>query len=89
MPNVSATKKAVRATERKTKINKSRRTRVKTFSRKVESAIASNDPEQIRVFFIKFESELMRGVRKGVFKENTARRRLTRIARRIKKSGAK
>lgn len=85
MANVSSSKKAIRVIERKTEINKARRSRIKTFLRKVDDAIATGVVENARKAFVEFESELMKGVKNGILKKNTASRKLSRIAGHIRK----
>ncbi|MDR3289905.1 MAG: 30S ribosomal protein S20 [Rickettsiales bacterium] len=85
MANVKATKKAIRVIKRKTDINKNRRSRVKTFLRKVNDAISANETDNARKAFVEFESEIMKAVKNGIFKKNTAIRKLTRLAGHIRK----
>ncbi|GMO64996.1 MAG: 30S ribosomal protein S20 [Rickettsiales bacterium] len=85
MANVKATKKAIRVIKRKTEINKIRRTKVKTFFRKVHDAITAGSISDARKSFVEFESVLMKAVKNGIFKKNTASRKLTRLAGHIRK----
>ena len=59
--------------------------RIKTFLRKVNDAISSGVMEDAKKAFVEFESELMKGVQNGIYKKNSASRKLTRIAGHIKK----
>lgn len=61
-----------------------RMSRIRTFLRKVEDAIASGDKEQARSAFQAAQPELMRGANRGVIHRNTVARRLSRISARIK-----
>lgn len=61
-----------------------RMSRIRTFLRKVEDAIASGDKEQARFAFQAAQPELMRGANRGVIHRNTVARRLSRISARIK-----
>lgn len=85
MANIKSSKKAIRVIEKRTEINKSRRSRIKTFLRKVNDAISSGVMEDAKKAFVEFESELMKGVQNGIYKKNSASRKLTRIAGHIKK----
>ncbi|HSQ98052.1 MAG TPA: 30S ribosomal protein S20 [Rickettsiales bacterium] len=89
MANVSSSKKAIRVIERKTEINKARRSRIKTFLRKVNDTITTGTIEDARKAFVEFESELMKGVKNGILKKNTASRKLSRLAGHIKKMDKK
>lgn len=84
MAHTLTTKKNIRATARKTAINKSRKSRIRTFLRKVEDAINANDKEAAKKALVEFESEIMTGVSKGVYKLNTAARKVSRMAKKIK-----
>ena len=84
MAHTLTTKKNIRVTSRKTAINKSRKSRIRTFLRKVEDAIAVNDKELAKKALVEFESEIMSGVSKGVYKLNTAARKVSRMAKKIK-----
>ena len=69
MAHTLTTKKNIRVTSRKTAINKSRKSRIRTFLRAAENAIASGDRELAKNKFVEFESELMKGVSKKVYKK--------------------
>jgi small subunit ribosomal protein S20 len=77
-------KKRIRQTLRRTLRNKSRKSRIRTFVRKVEEAVASGDYEAARAAFVTAESELRRGVTKGVLHIKTAARKISRLARKVK-----
>ena len=80
---VEAAKRA-RQTERRTEVNKSRRSRVRGFIRKVEEAIASGDQTAAAEALRLAQPELARGVSKGVVHKNTAARKMSRLASRVK-----
>ena len=84
MANTVSAKKATRKMERKTAINKARRTRVRTHLRFVEEAIASGDQAAASEALRKAQSEMMRAVVKGVFHANTASRKISRLSKRVK-----
>ncbi len=85
MANTSAAKKALRSSATKNVINSARKSRIRSFIRKVDDAIKAGDEKKAREAFKALEPELMRGVTKKVFKLNTASRKLTRISAAIKK----
>lgn len=85
MANTKSAKKAIRVTERKTQINKARKSRIKTFIRKVTDAVKENNLQKAKEAFKNLEPELMRGVTKGVYKLKTASRKLRVISSLIKK----
>ena len=70
MPNTSSAKKMVRKIERRTAVNKNRRTRMRTFVRKVEEAIASGDQALAKTAFSAAEPEIMRGFQRHLAQEH-------------------
>lgn len=84
MANTPSAKKAARKIERQTAVNKARRSRIRTFVRKVEEAIASGDQTKAREALRAAEPELVRGAQKGVLHANTAARKVSRLAARVK-----
>ena len=78
----------VRKIARRTAINKNRKSRVRTFLRKVETAIASGDQSQAQTAFRAAQPEMHRAAQKGVFHRNTVDRKLSRLSRRIKAMSA-
>jgi small subunit ribosomal protein S20 len=84
MANTKSAKKAIRVSEKRTEINKSRRSRVRTFVRKVEEAIATGEKTTAEAALKAAQPELMRGAQKGIFHKNTASRRISRLAARIR-----
>lgn len=88
MANTSSAKKATRKIARKTAINKNRRSRVRTFVRKVEEALASGDKTAAETAFKAAQPELMRAASKGVMHSNTASRKVSRLAQRVKSLSA-
>lgn len=89
MANTRSAKKAARQTVRRTAVNKARRSRVRTYVRKVEDALASGDAVAAAEAFKLAEPELMRAVGKGVIHGNTASRKVSRLAVRVKALAAK
>ncbi|PZO67137.1 MAG: 30S ribosomal protein S20 [Paracoccus denitrificans] len=84
MANSPQSEKRARQTERRTEINKARRSRIRTFLRKVEEAIAGGDATVAADALKSAQPELMRGVTKGVVHKNTASRKISRLAARVK-----
>jgi small subunit ribosomal protein S20 len=84
MANTSSAKKATRKIARRAAINKNRRSRVRSFVRKVEEALAAGDKEAAAAAFQAAQPELMRAASKGVFHKNTASRKVSRLAQRLK-----
>jgi small subunit ribosomal protein S20 len=84
MANTASAKKAARKIERRTEINKVRRSRVRSYVRKVEEAIASGNKEAAQTALVAAQPELMRAATKGILHENTASRKVSRLARRVK-----
>jgi len=87
MANTPSAKKAARKIERRTAVNKDRRSRVRTFLRKVEEAILTGDKEAAQQAFKAAEPELMRAASKGVYHKNTASRKISRLSNRVKAVG--
>lgn len=88
MANTPGAKKAVRKIARRTEVNKARRSRVRTFVRKFEEAVAAGDAELAKAAFVEAQSELMRAVTKGVVHKNTGSRKVSRLAAQLKKLAA-
>jgi len=84
MANTPQSQKRARQIERRTDINKARRSRIRTFIRKVEEAIASGNADAAALALKEAQPELMRGVTKGVVHKNTASRKISRLAARVK-----
>ena len=87
MANTAQSKKRARQNERRALINQSRRSRIRTFLRKVEEAIASGDQAAAADALKAAQPEVMRGVSKGIFHKNTASRKISRLAARVKALG--
>jgi small subunit ribosomal protein S20 len=81
-------KKRIRQTEKRTAVNRSRMSRIKTFVRKVEDALAKGDIDTARTAFAEAEPEIRRGITKGVLHLNTASRKISRLSRRVKSLAA-
>ena len=84
MANTSSAKKMVRKIERRTAVNKARRSRMRTFIRKVEEAISGGDKKTAEAALKLAEPEIMRAVSRGVIHQNTGSRKVSRLASRVK-----
>jgi small subunit ribosomal protein S20 len=88
MANTKSAKKAARQALRRTEINKSRRTRMRTVVRKAEEASVATDQKAALVALVAAQSEMMKAAQKGIVHKNTVARKISRLARRIKAIGA-
>ena len=84
MANIRSAKKRIRQTARKTVVNRNRMSRVRTFVKKVETAIASGNKDAANAALKAAQPEIMRGVTKGVLHRNTASRKVARLNARIR-----
>lgn len=83
MANTRSAKKMVRKIARRTEVNKARRSRVRSYVRKVEEAIASGDKTAAQAALKVAQPELMRAVTKGVMHKNTSSRKVSRLSKRV------
>jgi len=83
MANHKSAEKRIRQTEKRTATNRARRSRIRTFTKKVEEAIATGDKGAAQAAFKEAQPELHRGVTKGVLHKNTVGRKLSRLNARI------
>jgi len=84
MANHKSAKTRIRRNDRRFAINHSRISRIRTFIKKVETALATGDAEQARAAFRVAQPEIHRGVTKGVLHRNTAARKIARLSARVK-----
>lgn len=84
MAHHKSAKKRIRQTARRTEVNGARRSRIRTFVKKVETAIASGDKSAAESAFREAQPEMHRGVTKGVLHRNTVARKLSRLSQRIR-----
>jgi len=87
MANTAQSKKRARQNEKRYAVNKARRSRIRTYLRQVEEAIASGDKSAAEAALKNAQPELMRGVTKGMFHKNTAARKMSRLSARVKAIG--
>jgi small subunit ribosomal protein S20 len=83
MANTTSAKKMARKIVRRTEVNRSRRSRMRSFIRKVEEAIAAGDRAAATTVLRAAEPEIMRAAQKGIVHKNTASRKVSRLAHRI------
>ena len=84
MANTASAKKAVRKIARRTAVNRSRRSEMRTYIRKVEEAIASGDATVAQAALRDAEPLIMRAAQKGIVHKNTASRKVSRLTKRVK-----
>ncbi len=87
MANTAQSKKRARQSEARYAVNKARRSRIRTFLRKVEEALASGDQTAAATALHAVQPELDRGVSKGVLHKNTVARKMSRLTHRLGKLG--
>jgi small subunit ribosomal protein S20 len=83
MPHHKSAEKRLRQTEKRTTVNRSRMSRVRTFVKKVETAISTGDKAAAQTAFQAAQPELHRATSKGVIHKNTVARKLSRLSARI------
>jgi small subunit ribosomal protein S20 len=88
MAHHKSAKKRIRQTERRTAVNRARVSRIRTFVKKVETAISTGDKTAAQDALRQAQPELQRGVSRGLMHRNTVARKLSRLSARIKKLGA-
>jgi small subunit ribosomal protein S20 len=83
MANTRSAKKAVRKIARRTAINRSRRSQMRTFVRKVEEAIVTGDSGSAAEALRAAQPLIMRAAQKGIVHANAAARKVSRLTRRV------
>lgn len=84
MANTPSAEKRIRQTAKRTAVNAARKSRVRTFIRKVEDAIRAGDQTAARDALRAAQPEIMRGASKGIMHANTAARKMSRLSQRVK-----
>ncbi len=84
MANTPSAKKAIRKIRGRTEVNRARRSRIRTYIRKVEEAIESGDKSAASEALKAAQPEIMRGAQKGIFHANAASRKISRLSKRVK-----
>ena len=88
MANTLSAKKRVRQINRKTEFNKARRSRIRTFVKRVEDCLLKGDSDAAVKALKEAQPEIQRGVSKGILHKNTASRKISRLSNRIKSISA-
>ncbi|MGL4634433.1 MAG: 30S ribosomal protein S20 [Beijerinckiaceae bacterium] len=88
MANTSSAKKAARQAVKRTAINKMRTTRVRNVVRKAEEALGATDAKVAAAAFVAAESAMMKAAQNGTLHKNTASRKVSRLAKRVKAMAA-
>ena len=83
MANTPQARKRIRRNDRRAEINGARVSRIRTFVKQAETALASGDKDQARAALQRVQPEMARGVAKGVLHKNTAARKLSRLTKRL------
>ena len=83
MANTPQAKKRILRNTKRAQINGARVSRIRTFVKQVESALASGNKDEARAAIARMQPELARGVARGVLHKNTAARKLSRLTRRL------
>jgi small subunit ribosomal protein S20 len=84
MANHPSAEKRNRQTQRRTEVNRARMSRIRSFVKKVETAIASGDKTAAKQAYVDAAPEMQRGIGKGVVHQRTVARKLSRLSARIK-----
>jgi small subunit ribosomal protein S20 len=87
MAHHRSAKKRIRQTTRRTDVNRSRVSRIRTYVKKFDLALASGDKAAAEAAFREAMPELQRGVTRGVLHRNTVSRKLSRMSARVKALG--
>jgi len=88
MANHASTEKAIRKTVKRTAVNKSKTTRIRTYIKKVLVAVQSGNKDDANKAFLVAQSEIMRGVSDKLLKKNTGSRKVSRLAKKVKEMAA-
>jgi small subunit ribosomal protein S20 len=83
MANTPQAKKRILRNAKRTEINRARVSRIRTFVKQVESALAAGNKDEAKAALARVQPELFRGVARGVLHKNTASRKLSRLTRRL------
>ena len=83
MPNIESAKKRMRQAARKTEVNRARKSRIRTFIKKIDLAVQAGDKSGAELALKLAQPEIMRGVSRGIMHKNTASRKISRMSARI------
>lgn len=84
MANIKSAKKRILTTRKKTAANTARRSRLRTFVKKVDMAVEAGNAQEAEAALKLAQPEIDRGVAKGILKKNTAARKMSRLSARVK-----
>jgi len=84
MANIASARKRIRQTLKRTERNKARKSRVRTFVKKVEEALLAGNKEGAVEALRYAQPELQRACTKGIMHKNTVARKISRLAGKIK-----
>ena len=87
MANTPQAKKRILRNAKRAEINGARVSRIRTFVKQVESALASGNKDEAKAAIARMQPELARGVARGVLHKNTAARKLSRLTKRVSALG--
>ncbi len=85
MANKKSAQKRILQIAKRTEINSMRKSRIRTFIRKVYDAISQGEKDNARTALVQAQSEIMKGVTKGVLHKNTGSRKVSRLSSAVKK----
>ena len=84
MANTKSAQKMTRKLQKRTEVNMARRSRMRTFIRRVEEAVRSGDTEAAKLALKDAQPEIMRAAQKGILHKNTAARKVSRLSNRVR-----
>ena len=87
MANTPQAKKRILRNAKRAEINGARVSRIRTFVKQVESALAAGNKDEAKAAIARMQPELARGVARGVLHKNTAARKLSRLTKRVSALG--
>ncbi|MDD6212749.1 MAG: 30S ribosomal protein S20 [Clostridiales bacterium] len=85
MANIKSAKKRILVSQKRAERNKAARSKVKTYIKKVEAAIASGDKEAAKVALVEATSVIDKATSKGIYHKNTSSRKVSRLAQAVNK----
>jgi len=85
MANTLQARKRIRRNSRRTTINKHRISRIRSFIKAVEKAVASGDKKAAETALVAAQPEMMRGVSRGAFHAKTMSRKFSRLTQAVRK----
>ena len=88
MANIKSAKKRILVAQRNAERNKAIRTRVKTYEKKVDAAIAAGDPEAAKAELLAAATIIDKAASKGAFHKNTSSRKVSRLTKAVNKMTA-